>query len=257
MLHNTAQTAWNNFDVLSDEPPSSLTWASTGGEGSGKSWFGLTAPGPIFVAAFDAFGMNRVSPEVKKGKDIRISRFAFNPTKYKTEKEVATAANDLWKKFLADYKTALDNGVRTVLWDREDMAYKLQRYASFGGSSAAPKEYEDLYIEYVGLIQEAQARGVNLGLLRGLREKWVSKYDAGKGKMVGHNTGDMIAAGMKNVPDQVDVVLYHRWDETEKAYVTKIDKFTNSEYRGLEIPNLTFGQMAYAAFPNSDEASWT
>jgi hypothetical protein len=249
-------TDWKNFEALSEDSPTSLTWASTGGEGSGKSYFACTAPGPIFIAAFDAFGMNRVDAEVKKGKEIKIARYPFNPTKYKTDKEVAVAANALWKKFLDDYQTALDNGVRTIIWDREDMAYKLQRYASFGGSSAAPKEYEDLYVEYVGLIQEAQARQVNLGLLRGLREKWVSKFDAGKQKMVGHNTGEMQPAGMKNVPDQVDITLFHRWDEKEKAYITTIGKFTNASYRGMELPNLTFPQMAYAAFPESNEENW-
>lgn len=248
-------TSWNQFDILEDKPADSLLWVSTGDAGSGKSFFSLTAPAPIWVAAFDPWGMNRVDRAIKVGKDIRISRYPFDASKCKTSNEVREKSNTIWQKFLDDYHLALETA-RTIIWDREDMVYKIQRYGNFGGSSAAPKDYEDLHIEYAGLLQDASAAGVNLGLLRGIKEQWVSKFDAGKQKMVGHNTGVMIPDGMKKVDDHVDVSIYHRWDDTLKSYVTKIGKFTNPEYRGVEVPNLTFPQMAFAAFPDSDEASW-
>lgn len=245
---------WNDCETLSEESPSSIIWASDGDAGSGKSHFGLTAPAPIWVAAFDPHGMNRVSKDVKAGKDIRISRYPFNPNEYKTEQDIRKSANEVWHRFTEDYAQALKNA-RSILWDREDMAYKLQRYSNWGGTSAAPKDYEDLYIEYVGLIQGANAAGVNLGLLRGLKEKWISKYDATKGKMVGNNTGDMIADGMRKVPDHVDVMLFHRWDDTAKQYVVKIGKFTNPDFRSMELA-LDFPTMASAAYPDSDASTW-
>jgi hypothetical protein len=247
---------WDNFEELTDAPAKSLLWVSTADAGGGKSYFACTAPAPIWVAAFDPWGMNRVNKAVKAGKVIKISRYPFDASKFKTAQEVQKRASEMWYRFIEEYQLALRNA-RSIVWDREDMAYKLQRYASFGDTGSAPKEYEDLYVEYVGLLQDANANGVNLGLLRGVKEKWVSKWDAGKQKMVGHNTGEFIPDGMKKVNDHVDISLFHRWDDSQKAYVTKIDKFTTPEYRGMEFPDLTFPAMAQAAFPDSDEASWT
>lgn len=254
MPSNYKSVPWAKYEALSDVNPTSIVWASTGGEGSGKSYFGLTAPSPIFVCAFDAFGMGRVSKDVKKGKDIRISRYAFNPQLFKEPKQRAAAAGEIWDRFVEEYRTALLNA-RTILWDREDIAWELLRFASFGEQSAAPKEYSELNTEYVSLIQEAFAASVNLGLLRGVREQWISKFDPTKGKMIPYCTGLMIPDGMKKIPDHVDVVLEHRWDDTDKSYVVKIGKFPNSEFRGIEAP-LTFPQMAVAAYPDTTDESW-
>lgn len=251
---NYKAVPWAKYEALSSDTPTSIVWASTGGEGSGKSHFGLTAPDPIFVCAFDAFGMGRVSKDVKRGKDIRVSRYAFNPLKFPEEKARAKEGTGIWNRFVEEYRTALLNA-RTVLWDREDLAWELLRFASFGGQSAAPKEYGELNMEYVSLIQEAYAAGVNLGLLRGVREQWISKFDPTKGKMVGHNTGVMVADGMKKIPDHVDLTLVHRWDDSIKSYVVKIDKFPNAEFKGFEGP-MDFPAMATAAYPDSVPEDW-
>lgn len=251
---NYKSVPWAKYEALIEADPSSIVWASTGGEGSGKSYFGLTAPDPIFVCAFDAYGMGRVSKDVKRGKDIRISRYDFNPLQFKDPKDRAKAAAEIWDRFVSEYRTALLNA-RTVLWDREDIAWELLRFASFGEQSAAPKEYSELNTEYVSLIQEAFASGKNLGLLRGVREQWISKLDVGTGKLKPHNTGVMIPDGMKKIPDHVDITLVHRWDDALKAYVVKIDKFPNSEFRGMEVP-LDFLTMATAAYPDSSEDDW-
>lgn len=254
MPSNYKSVPWAKYEALSEDNPTAIVWASTGGEGSGKSYFGLTAPWPIWVAAFDAYGMSRVSADVKKGKDIRITRYLFNPTNYTDPKARATAASDVWDQFVGDYRMALLNA-RTVLWDREDIAWELLRFASFGAHSSAPKDFGELNTEYVSLIQEAFAAGVNLGLLRGIRERWISKYDAAKGKMVGHNTGEMIPDGMKKVPDHVDITLNHRWDDESKSFLVRIDKFPNSEFRGMEA-GMLFPDMALAAYPDSDPDQW-
>jgi hypothetical protein len=252
--HKTAD--WNSYETLSDSAPQSIIWAGNGGDGAGKSHFGLTAPGPIFVSAFDPWGMNRVSKDVKVGKQIKIARYPFSPSQAgKTKDEIAKTAEGVWNKFVDDYRVALKN-VRTVLWDREDLMWELMRFANFGAQNDAPKEYGPLYLEYTSLVQEASAAGVNLGVLRGLKEKWVSKFDAAKGKMVGSNTGELIPDGMRKVPDLVDITLDHRWDEKQKSFVTKLGKFPNKDYRGDEFPDLTFPMMAMAAYPDSAPEDW-
>jgi hypothetical protein len=251
----TPSKTWAGLEQLEVNERPSIVWSSTAEAGDGKSWFALTSPEPIWVAAFDAAGMNRVDKKLKVGRDIRISRFPFDPTKFKSANDVAKAATEIWNRFTEEYAIALKNA-RSIHWDREDMAYKLQRFSSWGDTNAAPKEYEDLYAEYVGLIQQANLHGVNLGLLRGKKDKWVSKFDPGKGKMVGHNTGDRIAEGMGKVPDHVDIELFHRFDAEQHCYITKFGKFPVPEERGMEYPNLTFLDMAMLAFPETTPDDW-
>ena len=254
--------AWEKYEILSEDDPKCITWASAGGDGSGKSYFGCTAPGPIFVCAFDPHGMSRVDKTVRAGKDIRIGRYGFNHLRQEEDrKKVRDAAFKIWQQFKDDYLGALTSGARPVLWDREDLAWELIRFAYFGGeknegSKTGALDYGDLNAEYVSLIQEARDHGVNLGLLRGLTEKWVAKYDAQSGKMKNYNTGDPVPDGFKKVNDHVDITLAHFWDPKQKEYVVKVGKFPNKEYKDQEIANLDFGTMALSAFPDSDVSNW-
>jgi hypothetical protein len=257
---------WSNLQVLPNEDPKSLVWSSRGGDGSGKSYFSLTAPGPIFVCAFDQNGLDRVDKKIRAEREIRIGRYGFNPVIYKGDRtKIQKAAEPIWERFVEEYRTALQHmkklGHGTVLWDREDMSWGLRRYAAFGGqknegSRTGALDYGDLNEEYIGLIQEARDCGVNLGLLQGLTEKWFQKYDASKGKMVSGTTGEMIPDGFKKLADHVDVTLDHRWDPKQKAYVTTLRKFPVKELKDSEHQNLDFFTMAMQAFPESDPMLW-
>lgn len=251
---------WAAYESLSLDAPTAITWTSTGSDGSGKSAFCLGAPEPIWVAAFDTHGMGRVGKQFKTRadgtpKDIRISRYHFNPRPYKTKEACAAAASVVWEGFIDAYRTALKNA-RSVLVDREDIAFEILRYANFGDLQAAAKDYGPLNVELTSLVQEANMAGVNLGLLRGVKEKWESKFDVAKGKSVGINTGKLIPDGWKRAADMVDITLFHFWSETDNAYMTRIDKFTEKEHKGTEHADLTFVQMAMAAYPDTDESQW-
>lgn len=259
---------WSKYELLSEDDPTCVTWASNGLDGSGKSYFGCTAPSSelngregIFVCGFDPHGMSRVDKSIRAGKVIKIGRYGFNHLKQEDDRQkVRKDANDIWKKFVEEYTEALKH-VRSILWDREDLAWELRRYAAFGGeknegSKTGALDYGDLNSEYAGLIQMAHDANVNLGLLRGYTEKWVAKFDPQSGKMRNYNTGDLVPDGFKKVADHVDIVLNHRWDDKQKAYVTKIGKFPNKEFRDKEEANLDFGTMALNAFPDSDVSNW-
>jgi len=252
---------WEKYEILSEDDPTCLTWARRGGDCAGKSYFGCTAPAPIFVCAFDPHGMSRVAKDVRAGKEIRIGRYGFNHIRQEDDRSKArTAAKEIWKRFVVDYHEALKH-VRTVLWDREDLAWELKRYEAFGGeknegSKTGALDYGDLNQEYVSLIQEARDANVNLGLLQGMNEKWVAKFDPASGKMRNYNTGELVPDGFKKVADHVDITLDHAWDPKQKQYVVKIGKFPNKTEKDKIIANLSFGEMALGAFPDSDIASW-
>lgn len=252
---------WKALEILGDAAPSSLSWSSVGGDGSGKSDFSLSAPGPIYVAAFDVNGLGRVRKERKQGKEIRIGRYPMPPIiKGATKNQIGDAAMKVWDRFVNDYRMALRNA-RTILWDREDLAWELLRYAHFGGqknegSKTGALDYGDLNAEYVSLIQEAAVAGVNLGLLQGVRTKWVAKMDPAKGKMVNYDTGEPMADGFKKVADHVDITLMHRWDPVAKEYKTKLGKFPNKDEKDKEIGDLDWPLMAMLAYPDSMPDDW-
>lgn len=256
-------TAWELIEPLSLDVPKSITWASRGPDGGGKSYFACTAPSPIFVCAFDPHGMSRVDPGVREGKDIRIGRYGFASLKADdtmTKEQKKAAAKTIWDQFVKDYMTVLPF-VRTVLWDREDLAWELMRYQNFGadknaGSKTGQLDYGDLNAEYVGLIQLAKEHGVNLGLLQGYTEEWISKFDPQSASMKRYNSGKLIPDGFKKIPDHVDITTNHRWDPALKEYVTSLAKFPNKDWKDQEFPNLSFAQMATLAFPTTSIEDW-
>lgn len=258
---------WNKMEILAPEDPKSIIWASRGGDGSGKSYFSVTAPGPIFVCAFDESGMDRVDKTVRAQREIRIGRYGFNPVVYHGDrKKIQAAAAPIWQRFLDEYEAALlymrKLGRGTVIWDREDMSWGLRRYAEWGaqkneGSKTGALDYGDLNEEYIGLLRRARECGVNLGLLQGLTDKWVAKFNAQTGKMQNFNTGEPVPDGFKKLADYVDVTLDHRWDMKQKAYVTTLRKFPVKDQKDQEYASLDWMTMAILAFPDSDPTVWT
>lgn len=257
---------WSSLEILAPGDPRSIIWASRGGDGSGKSFFGLTAPGPIFVCGFDQNGLDRVDKTLRAQREIRIGRYGFNPVIYKGDrKKIRDAAAPIWERFVEEYLTALDHmkaiGRGTVLWDREDMSWGLRRYAEWGaqkneGSKTGALDYGDLNEEYIGLLQRARECGVNLGLLQGLTDKWVAKFNSQSGKMQNYNTGEMVPDGFKKLADYVDITLDHRWDAKAKEYVSTIRKFPVKAEKDKDYANFDFFMMASLAFPDSDPVRW-
>lgn len=260
MAQQQQSESWN-AELLEIRSPRAITWASRGGDGSGKSYFGCTAPAPIWVAAFDPRGPERVDPAIREGKEIRIGRYGFSHLKIEDDRQaVKRAAREIWDRFAADYERALKHA-RTILWDREDLAWELLRYASFGGeknegSKTGQLDYGDLNAEYVGLIQLAGDSGVNLGLLQGLTDKWESKFDPQRAAMRNYNTGKQVPDGFKKVSDHVDITLDHAWNPEKKKYITTLRKFPNPAQRDEEHEDLIFPTMATLAFPSSELEDW-
>lgn len=261
-----APKQWSNLEVLPAEDPQRIVWASRGGDGSGKSYFAMTAPGPIFVCGFDEHGLDRVDKTIRAQREIRVGRYGFNPVEFKGDRDkIRKAATPIWERFVDEYFAALNQfkklGHGTVIWDREDMAWGLRRYAAFGGqknegSKTGALDYGDLNEEFIGLLRAARDYHANLGLLQGLTDRWVAKFDSQTGRMKNYNTGELVPDGMKKAPDYVDITLDHRWDAKTKNYVTTIRKFPIKEERDKEYANLDFFTMATLAFPDSDPMHW-
>lgn len=251
---------WSRFEILADQDPESITWASRGGDGSGKSYFACTAPGPIFWAAFDTHGLLRVDKGIRREREIRIQRYGYNHLKQIDDRNrVKQLARPIWDRFMDDFEQALKKA-RSIILDREDMAYELIRYAFLGGeknegSKTGALDYGDINKEFASMLQAAKDAKVNLGLLQGWTDKWESKFDPSSGKLKNYNTG-VKPDGWKKVADYADITIDHRWDEKKKAYIATTRKFPAKDEKDKDFENFDFLTMAITAFPDSDPTLW-
>lgn len=252
-IKKAATATWDTFTSEPDERYS-LQWAGQGVGGSGKTHFLLTAPEPIWVALFDPKGIDplRKKPEFKD-KDIRWRSYNFNPGKLAIE-DRPKAAKDALDMFLEDYQIALKNA-RTIGFDKEDHAWEMLRYARLEAFTDRPSNYYELNLEYRGWFADAAEAGVNLGALRGMKEKWGQNA---KGQPVG--TGVMEARGQKEVNELVQVVLEHRFDEEERVFKAKIHEKCRvgpaTQLIGEEFADLDFMTLATMLYPESSEDDW-
>lgn len=247
-------TSWGRFEQVSRDERYRIIGGSQGPGGSGKTHFWLTAPEPIAVMLFDPIGLEGlVSQPLFHDKDIRVIEYDFNPGKVKQD-DRAQKATDALNQFLEDWQTALKLA-RTIIWDKEDHIWEMLRYARLEAVSGAPATYYELNLEYRGWFQDAANAGVNLGVIRGMKEKWGSRPNPKTGAMQGYATGEMEARGMKEVPELVQVYLDHKWEQERKAFITTIHEKCRignaTEMIGTEHENLDFQTLAFLLYPET------
>lgn len=258
-MSTKSKNSWGRFEQVDREERYRILWASQGPGGSGKTHFGLTAPEPIAVHLFDPDGLEGlVRQDAFKDKDIRVIQYDFEPGKL-SEADRPAAAKDALDRFEEDYATALGIA-RTVLWDKEDYVWEMLRYAKLEAVSGAPATYYELNSKYRSWLADAAHSGVNLGLIRGMREIWGQRPKA-NGGLQPFATGKYEARGMKEVPELVQVYLDHRWDNEQRQFVVTIgpdiDGFQKCrvgnavELLGTEHPGLDFETLAMMLYPET------
>lgn len=251
-------SSWDSYSTIETvNDPYCISWSAQGPAGSGKTHLLLTAPEPIWVAVFsDPGGVSRLvkqNPEFRK-KDIRWKEFDFVPGAYEPE-DRGKAARDVLAEFEADYGTALKHA-RTVGLDKEDQLWELLRYAKLEHFTDKPATYYELNQDYAAWFQAAAKAGVNLGVIRGLKERWglnhLDKLTA---------SGQFIPRGQKEVNEKVLVVLEHYWDNDERDFKVRIAGGDDPKCRigpakdliGTEYASLDFTTLAFMLFPETIE----
>lgn len=241
---------WDSFQTAATVPERyNILWASQGVGGSGKSHLLLTAPEPVFVHLFDPDGLGPLlkKPEFKN-RDIRWHAYNFNPGRLKPE-DRPKAAKDALELFLENQQLALKNA-RTIGFDKEDHVYETLRYARLEAYTDRPSSYYELNLEYRGWFADATDAGVNLGVIRGMKEKW-GLNNLGKPQ----GLGELEPRGQREVNELVQVVLDHRWDEEQRCFVARIhEKCRVGDAPALisqEFRNPDFWSLAFALYPDT------
>ena len=255
MATKQKQPDWGRFEPASREDRYRVLWSSQGVGGSGKTHFGLTAPEPIAVMLFDPIGLEGLTRQpLFREKGIHVIEYKFNLARFNDENDRAKFADDTMSQFIEDYEVALVNA-RTILWDKEDHVWEGLRYARLEAVSGRPASYYELNLEYRGWFQQAADAGVNLGVMRGMKERWGTRINRKTGAEQPFSTGEYDPRGMKEVPELVQVSLAHRWSDEDQAFMIKVlDKCRlNKDLIGQEFADLDFMTLASLLYPETAE----
>ncbi len=254
-------TDWGAFEALSEDTSLNIAASSQGEGGAGKTHFWLTAPDPIAYFLFDPGGLKGLKDNpLFKEKDIRVIDFSKMLDFGRLPKpERMVRALEAMELFDESWPVALKNA-RTAVIDKEDKLWETIRYAYDEVDSPTPKNFYELNMQYSGLVVQAEAASMNLGLIRGMRDTWGKVGVSREGKPQQGFTGVMKPRGQKEVPELVQINLEHRWDNDDREFKVKVlDKCRLGNavnLLGKEFPMLDFPTLGLMLYPESDPSDW-
>lgn len=231
---------------------------SYGDVGTGKTTFWLTGPKPVFMQSLDKglegtadqlMADGRLSPD-----DLRVADYDWHPGGEDFDQDYAIALRD---RFIRDYEYALDNGARTIIWDKETDVWELFRYAEFGAPNDAPKNYAALNQRYIATINKVKAYDASLGLIQSLGDDWgeTGAINPRTGKKTFGKLGTRSARGFDRLDELVFVNILHRREGGE--FFLDISKCRqNKDLQDQTIQVSGFGEFGTLLIPGSTEEDW-
>jgi hypothetical protein len=248
-----ANTVINGYNIIA---------ASQGEGGGGKTHFWLTAPDPICYFLFEPGGLKglNVNP-LFRSKDVRVLDLSGKLDWGRIDKkERVLRGLEVMKDFDAGWEQAKQLA-RTIVIDKEDMLWETRRYAHDEVESPEPKKFHELNLEHRALIAQAEALGLNLGFIRGMKEVWgKTGISRNTGLPTMGFTGEQVPRGHKELPEYVQINLEHRWDEEEREFKVRIlekCRLGNAvDLMGQEFGNLDFPTLGVTVYPETDLDTW-
>ena len=255
------------FDRADDEiDQERLIMSVQGWTKNGTTHFGLTAPKPLLVQ--DINGRLEGTLRKFKGQDIYVTHYKTPETKIKdvgvtrsgqkiktsVPKEVR-AAERVIDQFTADFKQALAEGVRSILWDKANELWDTLRLADLEMLSHVGMEhYGVLNRRMRDLLTLATDSSVNLIMNHDLGEEYT---DDGSGRS--RPSGRFKRMGWKwmDRQSQMTFELCRQGKTNEVKFVgTILDCGHDPELNGYELENPTFTDVAMLVFPETEESDW-
>lgn len=194
-----------NFIKVEQPKPTSnrrLIIAVAGEEGTGKTSFALSAPGPTMYLNLDTGDEGVVDKyldkEVYRVK-YRISPFAG-----------ADECKKIWERYKQDFAIALKSDAKTVIVDTATEAWELHRLARFGKlAQVLPEHYGPVNREHASLLKDAFDSNKNLILLHKMTPEYVNKVNTGRLKLKGFSdTPYIVQVNITTEKEQGEFYLY-------------------------------------------------
>ncbi len=257
----TTKTDYSRYTKATSTVKQRIIWAGFGEPGSGKTTFGLTAPGPIVVFSLDQ-GLEGVVEPFTATKDIYVKEYDWAPMPGDNKQEEAQALRD---QFTEDFEHACHHA-RTVIIDKETDVWSLFKYAEFGPpEKGRPDDWEELKRKVRRLINMPKPLDINFGVIQGMKNEWISQVNPKTGAKGITQSGVRVRAGMDDIEALVHINIEHVRERVVTDGVVESRFAINvGKSRGPGSPavqdqtfyNLTFPEFAGLVFPDSTEQDW-
>lgn len=254
-----SQAVWKGYERASAERIARTICMVSGEVGSGKTRFGLTGPGPVFIQSLDK-GLEGVVESILEdtpAKEIYYKEYNWNPTAEFTQQ----GAVEIRDETVADFLHGLEHA-RTIIWDKETDMRALFAYAEFGDPMAGNiKDWDKLNQRYFHLINKAKSTpGVNVIFIQSMKNEWLMEpggvdQNTGKRKTKMQMTGKRIRAGYDRLDELVMAELHFVREAGEfKIQVGKCRQ--NSALQDQEFGGMTLPEFGTLLMPETSEQDW-
>jgi hypothetical protein len=225
------------------DPLAVLVW---GKEGSGKTHFAFTAPGPIVLFDFECNTAETMRAFPEKEGHIRVYRYLVPQM---GAKDAAVAVAD---RFLSEYHAVMDklrmaNVKATIVIDSATLAGDLLTYAYVpldNNGRAVPRSYGKRNNSYRALFQKARAMGHRLILTGRAAKDWAENAPL----TTFH--ADVIDSTLFDTSVQVEVATNPQRTPDGKHVANRVYQIrrckVNEKLEGLTLPALTYSDLATA-----------
>lgn len=243
-----------------------------GSEGSGKTHFAMTAPGPIALLNFD----DGTEGVVEKFQSLREDVYQIDlevpyttvtlddgdEVKRKKERELAKLADAEWDRSVEFFRKGL-KFARTVVVDTATQWWELLRLARFGRQSNVKHLFTAVNAEFRRIVKgDAFNSDASVVYLHSMKDEYVNDV----------RTGELVPAGFGGMPYIVQVHLHAHRDENGGAWRLTVDKCRQNgrvvgeefesisigeDERGMELTMTGFPFVACQVFEGTDLEDWT
>ncbi len=189
-----------------------------GREGTGKSSFGFSAPGPILYFNFDT-GDEGV---IEKFSDTEMYRVRYRAKAFSTMDDYKI----LWSQFKQDFINALKSGAKTLVVDTATEAWELNRLARLGKlAQVLPVKYTEVNREHTDLLVESFESDKNVVLIHKAAPVYINDK----------RTKDYEMKGFKETPFIVKINL-EMYKQDGEYYMRVMKCRENKEVEQMELP---------------------
>jgi hypothetical protein len=243
------------FKKISNQETPSLSVCSSGKEKRGKTFWALSAPGPVAVIASDPGTESAVRQWQRAGKDISCFFHVLPGTGQKIE--VYEAA---WAKVAAAFDEAIQSpSIRTIVIDTATEIWELLRLARFGRlTQVMPHHYGPVNAEFRSLFHRVAGRGKNSIWIHKVKKEYATNKE-GKDSW----TGRWERSGFGGFEYLVDLVVEHDLlvsDDGPPEFAVRVidSRFHPTKVNGQVFTGAmcSFPALASAIMPEYDFSVW-
>lgn len=242
---------FKNFAPVEQDLKPTLSVCSFGHEKRGKTYWALSAPGPIAIISSDAGTEATVRVWQRAGKDILLFRHIVPPAGQRIE-----TYEEAWDKVSQALYEAMESSYfRTIVIDTATEVWELLRLARFGRlTQVLPHHYGPVNAEFRSLINKTIASGKNSVWIHKVRKVYKTNK-AG----VDSWTGEWERSGFADFGYIIDLIIRHDIVEGEFAVEVIDSRYRTAhvngrQYRGTEA---LFPALAMELRPETSWEDWS